>query len=265
MTATQRFRPRRGAPADPLAGRLLVAYLVSLLLHGLLLFGVTGGWLRSAPRSDRLPVYYVDLVHKPVLNPQAGRPEPRVAAPRPAAAPAPVAPVAKAPAKTSVPSKPAPTAKATAPPAESHVKDALVKLRDERALQERLAALRQAQAVPADVPVGLPDARGSEAGVPPELYVQAAIQQNWALSPYLLGDPRKMAKIEAWVRVTYGKSGRLESFRFEKASGDPQFDESIKRALTKSQQLPHALPLRLEDRRVVFNLRELKDLAETRR
>ena len=94
------------------------------------------------------------------------------------------------------------------------------------------------------------------------VYVQGTIQQNWALSPYLLADPAKMARIEAWVRITYGKSGRLESFRFEKTSGDPQFDESIKRALVKSQQLPNALPVRLEDVRVVFNL---KALAESRR
>jgi hypothetical protein len=89
--------------------------------------------------------------------------------------------------------------------------------------------------------------------VSPLGFVQATIQQNWALSPYLLKDPAKMARIEAWVKVTYSKTGRLERFSFEKESKDPQFDESVKRALIKSQQLNHTLPERLEDQRVIFN------------
>ena len=262
MTAARLLRPRSGLHADPLAGRLLVAYLISLLLHALLLFGVTGGWQSRAPRQDQSPVYYVDLVHKPVLNPQAGRPEPRAAAPVPTPVPAPAAPVAKVEPKTTVPSKSAPATKTPARPVDSHVQEALQQLRDEQALQQKFAALRQSQAVPIDTPVGLPEAKGNEAGVSTNVYIQATIQQNWALSPYLLADPAKMARIEAWVRITYNKSGRLESFRFEKESGDPRFDESIKRALVKSQQLPQSLPVRLEDVRVVFNL---KTMAELRR
>lgn len=261
MTGVRPATQRSGVHADPLAGRLLVAYLVSLVLHALLLFGMTGSWLKSPPRPDKAPVYYVDLVHKPVLNPQAGRPEPRASKPVPPSSVS--APTPAPPPKTTVPVKPTPAAKA-APPrsADTHVTDALQKLRDEQALQQRLAALRQSQAVPADIPVGLPDAKGSEAGVSALVYVQATIQQNWALSPYLLSDPAKMARIEAWVRLSYNRSGRLERFSFERESGDPQFDESIKRALVKSQQLPNALPERMEDVRVVFNL---KALAESRR
>jgi hypothetical protein len=260
MTAVRLSRPRSGLHADPLARRLLAAYLVSLLLHGLLLLGLTGHWLGSASRLEPPPVYVVDLVQKPVLNPQAGRPEPRMVAPT--QVPAPVAPVAKVEPKTTVPSKTAPIAKTPARPTDSHVREALQQLRDEQALQTKLAAMRQTHAVPADVPVGLPDARGNEAGVTSLVYVQATIQQNWAMSPYLLADPAKMGRIEAWVRITYGKNGRLEGFRFEKESGDLQFDESIKRALVKSQQLPSLLPVRLEDVRVVFNL---KAMAEMRR
>ncbi len=258
MTAVRRFRPQSGVHADPLAGRLLVAYLISLFLHGLLLFGLTGGWLASPARSDKAPVYYVDLVHKPVLNPQAGRPEPRLTTKPPT--PAPPAPAAKVPEKVAVPSKAAPATRAPVKSSDRHVNDALQKLRDEQSLQQRLAALRQNQAVPADVPVGLPDAKGNEAGVSPLGFVQATIQQNWALSPYLLKDPAKMARIEAWVKVTYSKTGRLERFSFEKESKDPQFDESIKRALIKSQQLHHTLPERLEDQRVIFNLKTLAEL-----
>ncbi|TLM66581.1 MAG: TonB C-terminal domain-containing protein [Deltaproteobacteria bacterium] len=253
MTAVRPFRPRSGFHADQRAGRLFAAYLVSLLLHGLLLFALAGGWPGHAARSDKPPVYYVDLVHKPVLDPQAGRPEPRTPdTPVPA-------PPEKAPVRAAVPAGPA-----AAGSTDRRVAAALEKLRDERALQEKFAAMRQAQAVPKETPVGLSDARGTEAGVGTLAYVQAAIQQNWALSPYLLADPRKAAGVEAWVRVTYSRNGRLERFSFEMESKDAQFNESIKRALVKSQQLPQPLPERLEEVRVVFNLKAMKDLAGLR-
>ena len=255
MTARLGARRLQG-PADPLTRRFFAAYLVSLLLHGLLLFFFTSGWMASAPRSEKSPVYYVDLVHKPVLNPQAGRPEPRPAAalPTPTAAPAERLPVKKA-----VPPKPAPTAKVPPRADDRHVNAALEKLRDEQALRERLALLRRNQAVPAATPVGLPGAKGKEAGVDSLSYIQEFIRQNWALSPYLLSDPRKMAAISAMVRLVYSKGGRLESFRFEKFSGDSQFDESIKRALVKSKQLPQPLPQE-EEILVTFNLKEMAEM-----
>lgn len=257
MSAARRLRPPSGLHADPLAGRLLAAYLVSLLLHGALLLWLTGDW-RGAPRRDAPPVYVVDLVNTPVLNPRAGRPEPRGAAP-PAPKPAPAMPPVSA-ARTPLPAKAAAPPKVPVKAAPGHVQDALQKLRDEQALQQRLAAMRQAQTVPAATPVGMAEARGNEAGVEANAYVREFIRQNWLLSPYMLADQGKMARIEAWVIITYGKSGRLEGFRFEKPSGDPQFDESIKRALIKSQQLPTALPQKLEEIRVKFNLKELADV-----
>jgi hypothetical protein len=259
MTTARSWRTASSFHGDHSGRRLLAAYLLSLLLHGLLLIGVTGGWQRS-PRLEPQPVYFVDLVHTPVLNPQAGRPEPRVSPPKATNVPA----KAAVPVKAS-PAKVAPATRAPAKTAERQVADALQKLRDERALQEKFAAMRQSQAVPVDVPVGLPDAKGNEAGITSLVYVQATLQQNWALSPYTLAEPARMARIEAWVRITYGKSGRLESFRFERASEDAQFDESIKRALIKSQQLEQSLPVRLEDVRVVFNLKTMKALTEARR
>ena len=271
MTAARPLRPASPFHPDHQGRRLLAAYLLSFALHVLLLFGVTGGWY-SPPQAEKQPVYYVDLVHKPVLNPQAGRPEPRQSQAPVQPAPAPKAPekvpakaASKAQPKAVVPAKAAPATRAPVPSSERQLAGALQKLRDEKSLQERMAALRQAQAIPADIPVGIPDGKGTEAGVPTLVYVQATIQQNWALSPYTLADPAKLARIEAWVRISYGKSGRLESFRFEKASGDAQFDESIKRALLKSQQLEEPLPMRLEDVRVIFNLKEMKALTEARR
>jgi hypothetical protein len=250
--------PRAAAPlhAEPPARRLLAAYLLSLLLHGVLLLSVTGGW-RSTPPRDVQPVYYVDLVHKPVLNPQAGRPEPRLNQPP--------APAAKIPEKAAVQSKAAPATSAPVKGGERQLQGALQKLRDEKTLQERLAAMRQSQAVPADLPVGLPDAKGNEAGVTSLVYVQAFIQQQWALNPYQLQDAVKMAQLNVWAVLTYDKGGRLVSYRIEKESGDHQFDESVKRAILKSKQLPVTLPVKLEDLRVIFNLRELNALAEARR
>lgn len=259
MSVARRLRPSAGLHADPLSGRLLTAYLISVSLHGLLLVALTGGWL-AAPQVDRPPVYMVDLVHKPVLNPQAGRPEPRRVAP-PAPAPPPELPSAPA-ARVPAPVKAAVSPKVPAKTAPGHVQDALQKLREEQALQQRLAAMRQALVVPAETPVGMADAKGSEAGVDSMAYIQEFIRQNWMLSPYMLADKGKMARIEAWVFISYGKSGRMEGFRFERESGDPQFDESIKRALIKSQQLPNALPQKLEDVRVKFNLKELAEVPQ---
>ncbi len=260
MTAARPLRQASAFQSEQQGRRLLAAYLVSFLLHGLLLFAVTGGW-HSLPVPDQRPVYYVDLVHKPVLNPQAGRPEPRAITP-PAPAPPRPAAAARVPEQVAVPGKAASASRAPAKAAEQHVASALQKLRDEQSLQARLAAMRQSQAVPAQVPVGLPDAKGNEAGVTSLVYVQAFIQEQWALSPYLLKNAARMAQLNVWVVLTYEKSGRLAGYRIEKESGDRQFDESVKRALLKAQQLPVTLPGRLEDVRVIFNL---KALAEARR
>jgi hypothetical protein len=258
MSAIHLSRPSSPLHAEPPARRLLAAYLLSLVFHGVLLVSVIGGW-QSTPAHDRPPVYYVDLVHKPVLKPQAGRPEPRLNQPL-----SPPAPVSKAP-EAVVPGTAAPATSAPAKGGERQLQGALQKLRDEKALQERLAAMRQSQAVPADLPVGLPDAKGNEAGVTSLVYVQAFIQQQWALNPYQLQDAVKMAQLNVWAVLTYDKGGRLVSYRIEKESGDHHFDESVKRAILKSKQLPVTLPVKLEDIRVIFNLRELKALAEARR
>ena len=60
---------------DPKFGRLL---LVSLLVHGLVWVAFTADLFGTKTRP-KPPIYYVDLIHKPVLNPQAGRPDPRPA------------------------------------------------------------------------------------------------------------------------------------------------------------------------------------------
>jgi TolA protein len=86
---------------------------------------------------------------------------------------------------------------------------------DERERQARLDALRAAARAQAeapqspipDAPVGMPDGRGSEAGVSPSDYVKEFIRQNWTFSRGMaVGNP------EAVVRVTYNAAGIRTSF-----------------------------------------------------
>jgi hypothetical protein len=106
----------------------------------------------------------------------------------------------------------------------------------------------------------MPDGQGDEAGVSALAFVQAFIQQNWVLSPYLL-DQSRLANIEAKATLVYSAAGKLVRFRINTPSGNKQFDDSLKRAITKSDPLPQALPKDLE-LIVTFNL---KDIAAARR
>lgn len=267
---------------DPKFGRLL---LVSLIVHGLIWVAFSGSWFgaRSRPKP---PIYYVDLVHKPVLNPQAGRPDPRPAK-KPKAAvvkhsvPAAIPKVAKKPAKPAVKPlvkstkavKPKPVPKPVVKPKpqkDKRVQSALDEIRERQAhkaerdaLKDKLARLRDsvgaAATIPADVPVGMLDGTGDEVGISLLATVQTFIQQNWALSPYLL-DQSRIANLEAKATLRYSKAGKLVSYRVDHLSGNKQFDDSLKRAIIKSQQLPQALPKDL-DLVVIFNL---KDMAAAR-
>jgi hypothetical protein len=87
--------------------------------------------------------------------------------------------------------------------------------------------------------------------------VRTVIQENWALSPYLI-DQSRIANIEAKATLAYSAAGKLVRYRINTPSGNQQFDDSLKRAITKSQQLPHQLPQDLE-LNVTFNL---KNMAE---
>ncbi len=260
---------------DPKFGRLL---LVSLLVHGLVWVSFSFDLLGTNSRP-KPPIYYVDLIHKPVLNPQAGRPDPRPAKkPQPEAVKRTVQTTAPAVKKTPKPvvkplvkpvqtSKPKPVPKPVAKDTrnEKQVKSALDDIRDRQerqaerdALKEKLAKLRGsagAATVAADVPVGMPDGTGDEVGVAALAFVQAFIQQNWALSPYLL-DQSRVRDLEAKASLTYSAAGEMIRYRINTPSGNQQFDDSLKRAITKSKQLPQPLPKQL-DLLVTFNLKEM--------
>ena len=265
---------------DPKFGRLL---LVSLLVHGLIWAAFTVDLFGTKTRP-KPPVYYVDLIHKPVLNPQAGRPDPRPAK-KPKAAEvkrtvqtAPPAaqkkpkPAVKPLVKPAQTSKPEPTPKPVPKPAvksdtrnEQQVKSALDEIRERQArqserdaLKDKLAKLREnagAATVAGDVPVGMVDGTGDEAGIAVVAFVQGFIQGNWALSPYLL-DQSRLRNLEAKATLTYAASGEMIRYRINTPSGNQQFDDSLKRAITKSKQLPQPLPKQL-DLLVTFNLKEM--------
>lgn len=261
---------------DPKFGRLLAA---SLVVHVLVWAALVGGWFGSGTRP-KPPVYYVDLIHKPVLNPQAGRPDPRPskqqqAAPVKRAAATPPAPKVEARPEVKPLVKPTPATKPKpvpkpAPRQETRVKSAIDEIRERQAreaerdaLKDRLAKLQASAAAPtvaADVPVGMPDGTGDEVGVSALAFVQAFIQQNWALSPYLL-DQSRLANLEAKATLAYSAAGQLVRYRINTPSGNQQFDDSLKKAIIKSQQLPQPLPKELE-LVVTFNL---KDMAAMRR
>ena len=272
---------------DPKFGRLL---LVSLLAHGLIwvAFSIDLFGTHTRPKP---PVYYIDLIHKPVLNPQAGRPDPRPASkPKaaavkataqtvtPAAPKPPVKPAVKPLVKPATTVKPQPVAKPVTKTVvkpdqrkEQKLQSALDEIRERQkhqeerdALKDKLAKLRDsvgaAATVPADVPVGMPDGQGDEVGVSALAFVQAFIQQNWVLSPYLL-DQSRIADFEAVATLNYSASGALTSYSVDRLSGNKQFDESLRTAIVKSKQLPQPLPKELK-LVVTFNL---KDIAAVRR
>ncbi len=263
---------------DPKFGRLL---LVSLLVHGLVWVAFTVDLFGTKTRP-KPPVYYVDLIHKPVLNPQAGRPDPRPAKkPKaaevkrtvqtaPAAAQKKPKPAVKPLVKPVQTSKPKPTPKPVPKPAvksdtrnEKQVQSALDEIRERQARQAEREAIKDkiaklsagAATIAADVPVGMPDGTGDEVGISALAFVQAFIQQNWALSPYLL-DQSRLRDLEAKATLTYAASGEMIRYRINTPSGNQQFDDSLKRAITKSKQLPQPLPKQL-DLLVTFNLKEM--------
>lgn len=59
------------------------------------------------------------------------------------------------------------------------------------------------------------------------------LQENWALPPWLARQ-----NLAARVEVFIDAKGKLKNFRFLRGSGNAQFDEAIKNALTASQPFP---------------------------
>ncbi len=268
---------------DPGFRRML---LLSLLLHILLPILYYTPFFPHK-ELEKPPVYRVNLVNKPVKNPQAGRPEAVVAQKKPEPKPEPkvkplpvqpkpepVKPKAKPLPKPEVKpapkpiSKPAPEAAKVSKVQENALQQRLEQMRADQKQQQaeaerqkRLDALRAAVAQESnklespvlDAPVGMPTGKGDEAGVDATLFVQEFIQQQWSLSKYqVIGDP------EAEALLLYSADGQLQHYRFIKKSGNAIFDDSLIKAISKSKQLPQNLPEEMEFH-IVFNLKDMLD------
>lgn len=141
-----------------------------------------------------------------------------------------------------------------------------IRRRQERdALKEKIAALASADtrsgsgsgtasSGASSAPLGMPDGTGDQAGVSQELWLQERLKKNWSLSKYQV----IRRDIEARVRITYNAEGRLTGKQFLKPSGDSTFDDSISRAILKSQILEFKPGRKLEVV-VIFNLKDLMD------
>lgn len=272
---TVKVRPEWGL------GRML---LCSLGIHLAALVIFSGVW-SPARHPPKRPVYYVDLLHKAVERPQAGRPDApsktvakpkpkpkpavKTAAPKPKPEPKPAVKVAKpAPKpkpKPSAVAKPAPKP-APAVSTDRQLSDTLEDLRRQQeaqkrkeemeALKAKLAALaagdRPAPATKA--PVGMPEGSGDQAGIAWEAWLQEYLKQSWRLSRYQVG----RRDLEAVLTLVFDAEGRLLDYRMTDPSGDRPFDDSVKRAVLrlKDQPLPQPPGRRLEQT-VVFNLKDL--------
>jgi TonB family protein len=245
---------------DPRFGGML---LISLGLH-LAVALVFNFGLLPRHRIERRPVYVVDLVNLPVASPQAGRPDARPPSAQPPAAkavrpePTKIPEPAKqvAPAKKPEPTKTKPVEKA--PDYETETLSAIEKLRRQREieeLKEKLAGLKKQDtrsAAGSQAPVGMPEGKGSEAGISYDAWLHQYLKEAWTLSKYQVA----RRDLEAKVKLVFDSQGNLRDYRFLRPSGDERFDDSVRRAVLQLKRLPTA-PGRPMEPEIVFNLKEL--------
>lgn len=86
---------------------------------------------------------------------------------------------------------------------------------------------------------GMPGATGT-ARVSPEILAYARaldekVRANWTV-PELA--QKEAGKLMVQVRITIEKDGRVSNVRMEKVSGNPYFDDSVRRAIQKASPLP---------------------------
>ncbi len=288
---------------DPGLGRMIA---VSFVVH-LAVLGLMTGVLIPRMSKPPKPVYIVDLVNRPVKDPQAGRPDarpqpekkekkPEAAAshpepkpdavklpPKPETQPTPKAepkpepkptpkvepkpepkPTPKAEPKPKPEPKPAPKAEAKPEPKpavskkdEQQVSSAIEDLRrrqEMQALKDKLAAMsgKDTRNTASNIPVGMPDGKGTEAGVSSDAWLHEFLKQAWRLSKYQVG----RSDLSAEVQLLFDAKGQLLSYKFTDKSGDSQFDDSVLRAILQLKDYPEPT-LAGTKKDVVFNLKEL--------
>lgn len=237
-----RYRPHpTGRVKTPLpTGPLLLSIAAHLSLAMFL------NWSPTFKSTTRLPaVVTVDLV--------AALPQAATTAQRPAPKPAPAPPPKpKAPEKKVLPTpelqrKPKPKAKPKPKPkAKPEPPKQKPEPRQEKSLADVMADLRReegsAEPSPAKerLPNARPDGRGEGRGV--QITAQEAawrrrakrhVTRNWVLQP---GFRRQLLETEVHVKLAAG--GQVLDVDVARRSGNPWFDESVERAIRKSDPLP---------------------------
>lgn len=247
-------------------------FLLSLALHGLVLLAV-GGFLTAPQRPPSKPVYYVDLLQKPVVKPRAGRPDakpvtpkkvakpaaakekkvttPVAATKKPAVAPSPSLPktppaapvVVKPVASAAKPLPPKTVAPKTVAAVDEHyhleTQDAIEELRRKQRIAELKNQLNALASQPspatsvAAAPLGEIGGRGSESGVDFGRWINTFLSASWSLPSHYHN-----RGLSARILLRFDSQGRLRDYEMLRASGDSFFDASVRRAVEQLQQLP---------------------------
>jgi TonB family protein len=232
-------------------------------------------------QRDLRPVYHVDLVNLPVMNPQAGRPDARpepAKAPAKPAAPEPVKTPPPAPPKTKAkpeavkvakpeavkpaiqPKKPVATPKpAPKEPSYDKTTSDIEDMRRKKAiedLKQQFAQLsakdsRQGAGLPG-APAGMMDGKGTEAGTAYDVWLHEYLKKAWTLSKYQVS----RRDLKATVKLTFDAQGNLLDYNFIKKSGEERFDDSVRKAILQLKKLPNPPGSRME-KEIVFNLKDL--------
>lgn len=252
-------------PVQPVFRRMVA---VSAVLHVVALFlCVAWAGLHSAP-SRFLSVTVVDLVGGEVLP--APPPVREKAASPPAPAPKAKAVKEKAKAPPPVTEKAAPAKEKRRTPDVSSVSETVRRMREERSSAERLrravVALRREKEVRSAVRqvgervahrIDLPAVRPSphrtasspaagmsgatgKVRMPPEYLayfrlLDEKIRSNWTVPEITAGEKEKLM---VQLRIVIEKNGQVSQVRMEKSSGNPYFDDSVRRAINKASPLP---------------------------
>lgn len=213
-------------------------FALSLCCHLAIFLIIARSQLLPVFQPDEAKVTYVDMVTLPVASPQSGTPAPPVeAAPKPpaAAAPTPVSPPAamalpaakpKLKVQAKVPTPPAPKQSIEKPASEAReFTERMAKL-EQLAEEKRQAAVLERLRNKGGK-VGMPGAKGTEAGSDYSSYVQSRVQD--AINKVAASQTKSPPVI---ATIVIGPDGRIVDYHIEKSSGDPLFDETVTRAVT---------------------------------
>lgn len=228
---TRRLRKPARKPTSGLGGMLAF----SLALH--LVFFFLAARLDTFKNDiSTAQTIYVDVVNLPVASPQAGStagaPAGATALQTRTAAPA----TAPAPREMKLPAKHA-ASKSVTPPRITP-KETSQEYEARLAALERSAETRRQEAALAELQhrvtgrtagtaaAGMPGGTGNQAGSDYGSYIQSRLRDSFALTISWQSKKPLVA-----VRLTIDAKGNLLSYKIEKSSGDPVFEDAVSRAI----------------------------------